>query len=125
MKTSNDMSKHVAELETRCGRVHVDGSRCGRRLGPWMLDSEGRARPAVKLVIAPTSAKHLPRGQLWRDGGDDPDRLESRFWEEGYRPVRYWAPCPGCGARPVVRASKMARSIQDAVGRGETVLYLT
>jgi hypothetical protein len=116
------------EIETWCGTVHIDGRRCGRRLGPWLL-RDGHARPSLRLVTAPKRPRQGPRPSAWRPA-DDPVRIEERYFQssdlsnDNYRPNRWWALCPGCGARTVVRESTMVRLIREAAEPGEAVLYI-
>jgi hypothetical protein len=124
---SNEDRNGPIEIETRCGRVHADGTRCGRRLGPWSL-KDGQASPSLKMVVAPEGARHLPRSRAWRPA-DNPVRLESYLQPSelsigDYRSTRWWALCPSCGVRPVVREATMVRLMREAAGRGETFLYV-
>jgi len=124
---SNDARQETIEIETRCGKVHTDGTRCGWRLGPWTL-RDGHANPSLKMVFAPEGARHLPRGRAWRPA-DNPVRLESYLQPselsiDSYRSNRWWALCPGCKARPLVRENTMVRLMREASARGETFLYV-
>jgi hypothetical protein len=122
------------EIETWCGTVHIDGRRCGRRLGPWLL-RDGYSRPSLRLVTAPKRPRQGRRPSVWRPTGDvwspadDPVRVERCFQpsdlsHDTYRPNRWWAVCPGCGADTVVRESTMVRLVREAAERGEAVLYI-
>lgn len=125
---SNAARQETIEIETRCGKVHADGTRCGWRLGPWAL-RDGHANPSMKIVTAPAGTPHLPRGRAWRPA-DNPVRMEGYFQPSersisDYRSNRWMAICPGCGARPVVRETTMARLMRrEATNRGEAILYV-
>jgi len=116
------------EIETWCGTVHIDGRRCGRRLGPWLL-RDGHARPSLRLVAVPKKPRQGRRPSVWRPA-DEPDWTEERYFlpsdlsYDNYRPNRWWALCPGCGARTVVRESTMVRLMREAADAGEAVLYV-
>ena len=60
---------------------------------------------------------------MWRPA-DEPDWTEERYFLPSdpsyynYRPNRWWALCPGCGARTVVRESTMVRLMREAADAG-------
>jgi hypothetical protein len=66
---------------------------------------------------------------VWRPV-DDPDQIQERYFQasdlshDAYRPNDWWALCPGCGARTVVRKSTMVRLMREAAERGKAVLYI-
>ena len=78
---------------TWCGTVHIDGDRCGRRLGPWSL-GDGDVR------LFGRSSRERPRQgswpSVWRPA-DGPDRSEERYLQasdlsdDTYPPTCSWA----------------------------------
>jgi hypothetical protein len=120
------------EIETWCGTVHTDGRRCGRRLGPWAL-RDGHVRPLPRLASTPKGrARHGPRPSVWRPV-DEPVFFEEKYLQPSdvsndpyyrNRPTRWWAVCPGCGNRTIVRVSTMARLMREAAERREAVLRI-
>jgi hypothetical protein len=50
--------------------------------------------------------------------------LPSDLSYDNYCPNRWWALCPGCGARTVVRESTIVRLLREAADAGEAVLYI-
>ena len=116
------------EIETWCGTVHIDGGRCGRRLGPVVV-AGWPARPSLRLVTAPKRPRQGRRPSVWRPD-EVPGGIEERYLQtsdlsnDAYRLNRWWARCRGCGAQTFVRESTMVRLMREAVERGEAVLYI-
>jgi hypothetical protein len=66
---------------------------------------------------------------VWRPA-DGPVPIEERYLQpsdlsnDSYRRNYWWALCPGCGARTVVRESTMVRLMREATDAGEAVLFI-
>lgn len=64
---------------------------------------------------------------MWRPD-EVPGGIEERYFlpsdpsNDNYGPNRWWARCPGCGARTVVREFTMVRLMREAAECGEAVL---